>query len=87
MATNQKVRKAKAQKLIEDNLIKAFDVGEFIATGSKGDKYFVEIKKGQHPNCTCPSSAIWRKKERARYGAYSCYHIEAAAQIPKEQLR
>jgi hypothetical protein len=85
MATKKDIRKKKAQKLIEQQLIKAFDNGEFLATGSKGNKYLVEIKKGTRPSCTCPSSAIWRKSERVKYGAYTCYHIEAAAQLVKQQ--
>ena len=84
MATNKDIRKKKAAKLLEDKLIMAFDKGEFLATGSKGNKYFVEIKEGKRPNCTCPSSAIWRKKERVQYGAYTCYHIEAAVQLNKQ---
>ena len=84
MATNKDIRKKKAAKLIEDRLIKAFDKGEFLATGSKGTKYLVEIKEGTRPSCTCPSSAIWRKKERVQFGAYTCYHIEAAAQLHKQ---
>lgn len=87
MATKKDIRKKKAEALIEAQLIKAFDIGEFIAEGSKGDKYFIEIKKGQRPNCTCPSSAIWRKSERVKYGAYTCYHIEAAAQLNREMLK
>lgn len=85
MATNKDIRKKKAQKLIEQQLIKAFDQGEFLATGSKGTKYFVEIKEGKRPSCTCPSSSIWRKSERVKYGAYTCYHIEAAAQLARQQ--
>jgi len=84
MATKKDIRKKKAAKLIEEQLIKAFDKGEFLATGSKGNKYLVEIKEGKRPSCTCPSSSIWRKAERERYGAYTCYHIEAAAQINRQ---
>jgi len=87
MATKKDIRKKKAQQLIEAQLIKAFDKGEFLATGSKGSKYVVEIKEGRRPSCTCPSSAIWRKKERERFGAYTCYHIEAAAQLTREMAK
>ena len=87
MATKKDIRKKKAAKLIEQRLIQAFDNGEFLATGSKGDKYFVEVKSGKRPSCTCPSSAIWRRDERVKYGAYTCYHIEAAVQMNREMAK